>query len=57
MLNDMYFIFLIQAEEVNMVRPEVSKCEGTQTKTYKQRHVHVEAVFFIWYLRKFLETT
>ena len=40
-----------------MVRPQVSKCEGTQTKTYKQRHIHVEAVFFSYGKRKLLETT
>ena len=40
-----------------MVRPQVSKCEGTQTKTYKQKDMFMLRLFFSYGKRKFLETT
>ena len=39
-------LFWSKGEEVNMVRPQVSKCEGTQTKTYKQKDMFMLRLCF-----------
>lgn len=49
------FIFLIEGEEVNMVRPQVSKCQGTHKQKYKQRLFMLR--LFSHMVRKFLETS